>query len=129
MKASMGFLGVIQLLIVVAIFTATVLSFKQSSKSFSHRKPLFAESYAEMLQRSKQAKMAKSGGAVPTPQPVQKPAVTASVKQSTTVKDSAPFDDATYDNLKFVIGEICFPHQPSFLLLLLVTGLQIHISF
>jgi len=101
-----GFLGVIQILIVVAIFTSTVLSFKQSSKPSSCRKPLFAESYAEMLQRSKLAKQARGGESNPTPQPVQKPTVVAPVKQSTTVKDELPFDDATYDNLKFVIGKL-----------------------
>jgi hypothetical protein len=109
MKVTSGFLGVIQILIVVAVFTSTVLSFKQSSKSFSCRKPLFAESYAEMLQRSKLAKLTRSGESIPTSQPVQKPAVVASKKQSTTIKDDKdklPFDDAIYDNLKFVIGKI-----------------------
>jgi hypothetical protein len=109
MKVPSGFSGIMQLLIVVAVFTSTVLSFKQSSKSFSCRKPLFAESYAEMLQRSKLAKLAKNGEAIPTPQLVRKPAVVAAVQQSTTIKDDKdklPFDDAIYDNLKFVIGEI-----------------------
>lgn len=104
----------IALVFFLTLFLAgTVLSFQLNKNVFINRKPLYAETYAELLQRSKLAKLAKNNqlNQVQLPTPVVKPlvnkpaAVAAPVPAVVREEDGLPFDDSMYDHLKYVIGK------------------------
>ena len=99
-----------KLLLLIAVtsvfsFVPNVNTLSRSTCTMLSAKPL---SYVELLQAAKLAKQ-NNGGAVgqapvaPVPRKVA-PAVTPVSTRANIVEQ--PFDDATYEHLKFVIGEL-----------------------